>query len=204
MSKKPFFYRVDASKFLAEVVSVPESERSEWILSLAVAMVRVDEGHSDYMGELIKETTDFIEKKKHAAHVRWNKEKMQKGAVHVQDDALHMHSNARSSNRSSNSKEQSPYNPPKGDDLFDLFWCEYPKKVGKDAARKSWKKIKPSQKKTEEIIDALKWQKNSPQWTRDNGQFIPNPSTYLNQGRWQDEPEKSADEHRPANAQPWY
>ena len=31
-------------------------------------------------------------------------------------------------------------------------------------------------------------QKESDQWTRDDGQFIPLPATYLNQGRWKDEP----------------
>ena len=31
------------------------------------------------------------------------------------------------------------------------------------------------------------WQKQTEQWSKNNGQFIPNPSTYLNQGRWKDE-----------------
>lgn len=70
---------------------------------------------------------------------------------------------------------------------FDVFWKVYPKKVGKDAALKSWNKLKPN---LAEVLQALEWQIESEQWTKQNGQFIPNPATYLNQGRWQDEPNK--------------
>ena len=65
---------------------------------------------------------------------------------------------------------------------FDVFWDNYPKKVGKDAARKSWNKVKPP---LDQIMQALTWQIQSEQWKKG---FIPNPTTYLNQGRWQDEP----------------
>lgn len=67
---------------------------------------------------------------------------------------------------------------------FDVFWSYYPKKVGKEAARKSWEKMKPV---LNQVLNALYWQKESDQWAKSNGQFIPNPATYLNQGRWQDE-----------------
>lgn len=67
---------------------------------------------------------------------------------------------------------------------FDVFWNYYPKKVGKEAARKSWDKMKPM---LNDVLGALHWQVESDQWSKSNGQFIPNPATYLNQGRWQDE-----------------
>lgn len=72
-------------------------------------------------------------------------------------------------------------------DDFEIFWKAYPKKVGKDAARKAWDKAKPV---LIDVLNALAWQIDSPQWFKNNGQYIPNPSTYLNQGRWQDEPTK--------------
>jgi uncharacterized protein YdaU (DUF1376 family) len=68
---------------------------------------------------------------------------------------------------------------------FDEFWSLYPKKIGKNAARKSWNKIKPN---IEAVIQALTWQKQSKQWFEKGGQFIPNPSTWINQHRWDDEP----------------
>jgi len=67
---------------------------------------------------------------------------------------------------------------------FDVFWGSYPKKVGKDAAKKSFSKVKVE---LSVLLDAIEKQKRSEQWTKDNGQFIPNPATWLNQGRWEDE-----------------
>jgi hypothetical protein len=68
---------------------------------------------------------------------------------------------------------------------FDTFWNEYPKKVGKEAARKAWFKNKPD---LETVINSLKWQKLSSQWFKNGGLYIPNPSTWINQHRWDDEP----------------
>ena len=94
-----------------------------------------------------------------------------------------------------------PY-PPRGDDgenqnnvylkRFDEFWAAYPRKIGKDAALKAFKKRKPSAELLEKMISAIEKQKHSVQWNRDNGQYIPNPATWINQGRWEDElPESS-------------
>ena len=73
----------------------------------------------------------------------------------------------------------------KATNYFEDFWYKYPKKVGKDAALKSWNKVKPD---ILQVIDALNWQRESKQWQAEDGKYIPNPATYLNQGRWQDEP----------------
>lgn len=67
------------------------------------------------------------------------------------------------------------------------FWKLYPRKTGKGGAYKAWKKIKKPKTTLTKIQIALIWQKKSDQWIRDNGQYIPHPSTYLNQCRWEDE-----------------
>ena len=79
---------------------------------------------------------------------------------------------------------------------FDVFWKAYPRKVGKDAARKSFAKAKTD---LQTILSAIEAQKKSEQWTKDNGQFIPHPATWLNQGRWQDELEtdKPVEQEKP-------
>lgn len=77
--------------------------------------------------------------------------------------------------------------PPKGNvgrEGFDEFWAVYPKKVGKQAALKAFQKVKEPM---ETLLSALEWQKCSDQWSRDNGRYIPNPATWLNQNRWEDE-----------------
>lgn len=70
---------------------------------------------------------------------------------------------------------------------FAEFWKVYPKKVGKEAARKSWMKVKPDKALFIKMLEAVETAKKSKQWQKDNGQYIPNPSTWLNQGRWDDE-----------------
>lgn len=39
----------------------------------------------------------------------------------------------------------------------------------------------------EVLLKALEEQKKSLQWTKDGGQFVPHPTTWLNQERWEDE-----------------
>lgn len=66
---------------------------------------------------------------------------------------------------------------------FDLFWSAYPRKVGKEAARKAYTKVKIP---VVTLINAIEKQKESEQWKKG---YIPNPATWLNQGRWEDEVE---------------
>lgn len=70
---------------------------------------------------------------------------------------------------------------------FERFWSAYPKKVAKAAALKAWGKIKPDQELTNTILEAIEKHKQSDQWRKDGGQYIPNPSTWLNGKRWDDE-----------------
>lgn len=70
---------------------------------------------------------------------------------------------------------------------FDEFWKAYPSKVGKDAARKAFGKRGVSATLLAQMLAAIGVQKRSKRWTDDGGQYIPNPATWLNQGRWEDE-----------------
>ena len=74
---------------------------------------------------------------------------------------------------------------------FEAFWKAFPKKTGKKAALKAWKNArdKPG---IDVILAAIEHQRASPQWQRDGGQYIPNPATWLNQGRWEDQPVEMA------------
>lgn len=69
---------------------------------------------------------------------------------------------------------------------FLIFWEAYPKKKSKDDALKAWQKKKDKPPITE-ILDKLKLQIASNDWTKDGGQFIPYPATYINRGGWHDE-----------------
>lgn len=73
------------------------------------------------------------------------------------------------------------------DGRFEDFWKAYPKKTAKDDARKAFDKRKPDDEMLAQMLTAIAMQAASPAWTKDGGQFIPNPATWLNGGRWQDE-----------------
>ncbi len=72
---------------------------------------------------------------------------------------------------------------------FDAFWSQYPRRVAKGDARKAWEKaLKREPELLPKCLTALEWQRRQEQWTRDNGQYIPYPATWLNGERWADEP----------------
>jgi len=71
-------------------------------------------------------------------------------------------------------------------DDFLSFWKEYPNKTGKGKAYERWCKRSPP---IDRVLQSLSWQKLSRKWI---GGFVPNPETYLNQKRWEDEPEEAA------------
>jgi hypothetical protein len=75
--------------------------------------------------------------------------------------------------------------PARADAAFDQWWVTYPKKVGKAAARKAYAKaLKTTDADT--IIAGLKAQ--LPKLLASEDRFRPNPATWLNEGRWDDEP----------------
>ncbi len=69
---------------------------------------------------------------------------------------------------------------------FDIFWPVYPRKVAKKRALKAWLKIKPDEELVKKIVDAVKAQAKTDQWTRDDGQYVPHPATWLNGEQWND------------------
>ncbi|WP_287827100.1 hypothetical protein [Oscillibacter sp.] len=73
---------------------------------------------------------------------------------------------------------------------FAEFWSAYPKKVAKQYALKAWKRLKPDADLHDKIMRAVEAQKRSEQWRRDNGRYIPNPTTWLNGGQWDNETEE--------------
>ena len=90
---------------------------------------------------------------------------------------------ARSRHETKKGKNGKNATTPSGSD-FDRFWTAYPKKVGIDAARQAWGRKRPD---LAQVLAAIDRQQRLPEWHKDGGRFIPHPTTWLNQGRWQDE-----------------
>ena len=79
-------------------------------------------------------------------------------------------------------------------DLFNQFWTAYPKHIAKQSAVKAFEKLKPDEKLLEAMLKAIEMQRESKQWEKDGGAFIPYPATWLNQRRWEDElPQEETD-----------
>lgn len=70
---------------------------------------------------------------------------------------------------------------------FDQFWKLYPNKKSKKDARKAWEKLKPSAELRLTLMTALGCHRLSRDWTKDDGQYVPMASTWLNGERWTDE-----------------
>lgn len=80
-----------------------------------------------------------------------------------------------------------PKKPASDSPLFAQFWEAYPKKKAKPVAEKAWAKIDPDEQLLADILSALDQQKRSRDWLKDCGQYIPNPASWLNGRRWEDE-----------------
>lgn len=66
---------------------------------------------------------------------------------------------------------------------FEIFWKEYPNKVGKPNALKKYK--------DKEHLDIMSWLSDWKEYWEEaetEQRFIPHPATWLNQERWKDEP----------------
>ena len=70
---------------------------------------------------------------------------------------------------------------------FDLFWAAYPKRKAKGDAMKAWQQTAKHRPPIEEILAAIETQRQSDDWWKDSGQYIPLPASWLRAWRWADE-----------------
>lgn len=90
----------------------------------------------------------------------------------------------------SSSDEGTSHNKQITPSQFDKFWELYPrgKRVDKGKAKTAWEKLcrKKDRPNWKTIADAIIAQRKSERWQ--NSQYIPHPTTWLNQQRWLDDP----------------
>lgn len=73
------------------------------------------------------------------------------------------------------------------DTLFDKFWEVYPRKVDKKKAKDKFIKLKPTKELVDLMIKQIERLKTTNDWQKEDGKYIPHPSTWLNNKRWEDE-----------------
>lgn len=70
---------------------------------------------------------------------------------------------------------------------FDLFWSAYPLKKNRKGAEAKFKAIDFKKNSFDQIMASLEKHKMSFDWTKDEGKYIPHPTTWINGERWNDE-----------------
>jgi len=70
---------------------------------------------------------------------------------------------------------------------FKIFWSAYPKKRNIEQAKKAWIKLKPDEDLLKTIISAVEKAKQTEDWRKEKGQYVPYPSSWINAKGWLDE-----------------
>ena len=70
---------------------------------------------------------------------------------------------------------------------FEDFWSKYPNRKGKGNAEKWWHRHRPSPALQTQIRDGLERAIASAEWAKDDGRYIPHPTTWLNARGWEDD-----------------
>lgn len=81
-------------------------------------------------------------------------------------------------------------------DGFMTFWAAYPRKDKKAEAAKSYAKIAPDKALQARMLQSIEAFKRTEQWQEADGKYIPYAATWLNQRRWEDEIEATAEPTR--------
>ena len=143
--------------------------RGAWKLSRNRRWIEQDGLRRSFMKQ-----QDFSNKQKEKAKKRWD-------AV-----ALHRHPSGIAEGMPASASASASASALHTPEVFEQFWTLYPRKVGKPAAKKAWRGIPGADGHILEVLTGIeRWQKSG-HWA--DPQFIPHPSTFLNQRRWEDQP----------------
>ncbi len=63
------------------------------------------------------------------------------------------------------------------------FGMNTPRRIAKVEAGRAWRKLTVADRQA--AIEGVRAWKESDQWQRDDGRYIPYPATFLNQRRWE-------------------
>ena len=77
---------------------------------------------------------------------------------------------------------------PKPNDACEAFLEAYPKKSWQDAARRWWQANEATLPPLDELLRALAWHKQTDNWKREAGRFVPTASNWLAGGLWREGP----------------
>ena len=84
------------------------------------------------------------------------------------------------------------------EDLFEIFWASYPahRQTGRKSAYSEWRKLKPDREMLDRMLSALDRQKESSDWIKEDGRYVPGIRKWLEDRYWELVPAEPAIEPR--------
>jgi uncharacterized protein YdaU (DUF1376 family) len=84
------------------------------------------------------------------------------------------------------------------EDLFEIFWSSYPtrRQTGRKNAFAEFRKLKPDREMLDRMLSALDCQKQSPDWLKEEGRYVPGIKKWLEDRYWERVPAELAVEAR--------
>ena len=206
MEKYPHYatkkgYCWSKNKYFAELYGVSQTSVSKWISSLAdkgyiFVKIIYREGTKQILNRYLSLVKDPIEEKFNTP-LRKVKDPIEEKLNSPIEEKL------KENNTVKNNTINIPSISPKGEgedknnpkttlmERFETFYKAYPKHKSRGTAEKAWRTLKPTDELLAKIMKALETAKKSSDWTKDNGQYIPYPATWLRAKGWEDETEKT-------------
>lgn len=77
-------------------------------------------------------------------------------------------------------------------DRFETFWAAYPRQQHKHEARRIFEMLRVDDALLSRIIGGIGQWRESEEWTREGGRFVPSPVTFLRGRRWEDVPPRAS------------
>lgn len=165
-----------------------------------------DGGHHVHDYLKYNESSGKVHQKREAARQRM--ERLRSGGVRANNERTsgEVRDTTTTTDTSSPNGEEDTPKPPrkksKGKTLspeqlarFERWYSEWPRKVNRAKAEEKWAEIDPDDELTEVMVAKTQEWASSPEWTKDGGQYIPHPATWLHNKRWTDgSPSKPADD----------
>jgi len=73
------------------------------------------------------------------------------------------------------------------EDLFEIFWASYPahRQTGRKSAYSEWRKLKPDREMLDRMLSALDRQKESSDWIKEDGRYVPGIRKWLEDRYWE-------------------
>jgi hypothetical protein len=169
------------NRYFAELYGVSKGTISRWVSALVSnRFIKIDikykKGYKEIEHRYIYLSGDPIHKNEHTPihkNVKNNTTVINKAMNNTSKTVLSNHFDKQNNSQKPKSL---PYSA-----KFEEFWKAYPVKRAKKYALYCYKKAKIA---NNILLPAIKDQSESDMW---RSGFIPNPSTWLNQGRWDDE-----------------